>query len=106
MAGTSRILDVVRMADPKKASLETLQAMMEGAGFACEVVTDPPGTRYGMHKHYFDDFVVIVSGSMKLGTESQTWVLGPGDRIDIPANQSHWAEVLGKKPVCYLTSAG
>jgi quercetin dioxygenase-like cupin family protein len=99
------IVDVVRMMDPGTASLQSLQTMMEKSGCACEVVTDPPGTRYGMHKHYFDDFVVIVSGTMRLGTESHTWELKPGDRIDIPANTSHWAEVTGKKPVCYLTSA-
>ncbi len=98
-------MDVVRLTDPKKATLETLKAIMENSGRPCEVVTDPPGTRYGTHKHDFDDFVVIVSGKMKLGTNAQTWVLEPGDRIDIPANTSHWAEVVGKKPVCYLTSA-
>ena len=50
--------------------------------------------------------MVIVSGRMKLGTEAHTWVLEPGDRVDIPANTSHWAEITGKKPVTYLTSAG
>ncbi|MGA9119620.1 MAG: cupin domain-containing protein [Bacteroidota bacterium] len=100
------IVDVTRMMDPKKATLETLKTMLERQGLSCEVVTDPPGTKYGMHKHEFDDFVVIVSGKMKLGTDTHTWTLEPGDRVDIPANSPHWAEVLGKKPVCYITSAG
>jgi len=100
------VTDVTRMMEPKKASVEALRAMLERQGLACEVVTDPPGTKYGMHKHEFDDFVVIASGKMKLGTEMHVWTLEPGDRIDIPANTPHWAEVLGKKPVCYITSAG
>ena len=94
------------MMEPRKASLQALRALMEAEGRACEEVTDPPGTRYGMHKHPFDDFVVIVSGRMKLGTESHSWLLEPGDRVDIPANTSHWAEITGKKPATYLTSAG
>ena len=96
-------MDVVRLVEPRKATLEGLRSHMEREGRSCEVVTDAPGTRYGMHKHAFDDFVVIVSGKMKLGTDTQTWLLEPGDRIDIPANAAHWAEVVGKKPVCYLT---
>ena len=100
------VTDVTRMMEPKKASVEALRAMLERQGLGCEVVTDPPGTKYGMHKHEFDDFVVIASGKMKLGTEMHVWTLEPGDRIDIPANTPHWAEVLGKKPVCYITSAG
>lgn len=104
MAGT-RIMDVVRMMEPRKATLEQLRSAMEREGHHCETVTDTPGTRYEMHRHPFDDFVVIVSGKMKLGTPEQTWLMEPGSRIDIPANTSHWAEVVGKKPVCYLTSA-
>jgi len=102
----SLVMDVSRIMDPKKATVEALKAMLERQGLACEVVTDPPGTSYGMHKHEFDDFVVIASGKMKLGTENHVWTLEPGDRIDIPANTPHWAEVIGRKPVCYITSAG
>ena len=102
----AQIMDITRMIDPKKATLEGLRAMLEKQGHQCEVVTDPPGTKYGMHKHEFDDFVVIVSGKMKLGTGAHVWTLEPGDRVDIPANSPHWADVIGKKPVCYITSAG
>ncbi len=101
---STKQMDVVRWVEPEKATLEALRGMLEKEGHLCEVVTDAPGTRYGMHKHTFDDFVVIVSGTMKLGTDTHTWLMEPGDRIDIPANASHWAEIVGKKPVCYLTS--
>ena len=100
------IVDVVRLLNAGSATLDALRAILEREGHTCELVTDPPGTRYGMHKHDFDDFVVIVSGKMKLGTGTNTWTLEPGDRINLPANTPHWAEVLGQIPVCYLTSRG
>jgi quercetin dioxygenase-like cupin family protein len=106
MAHSPKVMDVSKLADAKKATLESLKALLESSGHACEIVTDPPGTRYGMHKHNFDDFVVVVSGKLKIGNERDTWTLEPGDKIDIPANTPHWAEILGKKPLCYLTSAG
>ena len=53
----------------------------------------------------FDDFVVIVSGAMKIGTDEHEWTLKPGDRLDIPANTHHRAEVLGKEDVRYLSAA-
>ena len=99
------LVDVVRWAGPKKPALEELKKMLRAEGLESEVYTDRPGVKYGRHKHDFDDFVMIVSGSMKIATDEHEWTLLPGDRMNIPANTSHRAEVLGKEDVRYLSAA-
>ena len=98
-------MDVVRWPGPKKPTLDELKRKLKGEGLESEIYTDRPGVKYGRHKHDFDDFVVIVEGKMKIATEGHEWTLGPGDRLDIPANTLHRAEVLGKVDVRYLSAA-
>ncbi len=98
-------MDLVRLVEPGKASMRNLTEMLRREGLESELIVDPPGTRYGRHKHEFDDFVVVVSGMMKLYTERQAWVMKPGDRLNIPARTLHWSEVLGKEEVRYLSAA-
>jgi quercetin dioxygenase-like cupin family protein len=98
-------MDIVRLMEPKKATARNLAEVLRREGLETEMNTDPPGTRYGRHKHEFDDFVVVVSGTLKLYTEKAAWILKPGDRLNIPANTLHWSEVVGREEVKYLSSA-
>ena len=66
------MMDVVRWTKPKKPTLQELQKMLEVEGLDSEVYSDAPGIKYGRHKHNFDDFIVIVSGTMKLGIDGCT----------------------------------
>jgi quercetin dioxygenase-like cupin family protein len=99
------MMDVVRWSGPKKPTLDELKLKLKGEGLESEIYADRPGVKYGRHKHDFDDFVVIVEGKMKIATDGHEWTLGPGDRLDIPANTLHRAEVLGKVDVRYLSAA-
>ncbi len=99
------MLDVVKWSMPKKPTLEELRSLLRKEGLECDLYSDPPGTKYGRHKHPFDDFIVIVSGQMKLGTDAYEWTLKPGDRLNLPANTMHWAEMVGKEEVRYLSAA-
>jgi quercetin dioxygenase-like cupin family protein len=98
-------MDVVTWKKTKRPTLEELKAMLERQGLECELFSDAPGTKYGRHRHPFDDFVVIVSGKMKIGSDEHEWTMKSGDRLDIPVNTMHWAEVLGKEEVQYLSAA-
>ncbi len=98
------MIDVIRWSKPKKPTLEELQASLRSEGLAFALFSDPPGVKYGRHKHDFDDFIVIVSGRMKLGVDGNEWIMKPGDRIDLPANTPHWAEIMGKEEVRYLSA--
>jgi quercetin dioxygenase-like cupin family protein len=99
------MMDVVRWSGPKKPTLDELKRLLQAETLESEVYADRPGVKYGRHKHDFDDFVVIVSGSMKIATDEHEWTLRPGDRLDIPANTYHRAEVIGKEDVRYLSAA-
>lgn len=99
------MIDVVHIAKSKKPTLNELKSILEREGLQCELYSDKPHTKYGRHKHDFDDFIVIVEGRMKLGTDKAEYVLKPGDRLDLPKNTVHWAEVLGKEDVKYLSAA-
>ncbi len=99
------MLDVVHISKLKKPTLEELTSILQKQGLEWEVYSDVPGTKYGRHKHDFDDFIVIVQGQMKLGTDRGEWLMKPGDRIDLPKNTVHWAEMLGRVEVKYLSAA-
>ncbi len=99
------ILDIVRWNKPRKPSLEDLQRMLHAEGLEFDLYSDSPGTKYGRHKHSFDDFIVIVSGQMKIITDAQEWTMKPGDRLNLPANTAHSAVVVGKEEVRYLSAA-
>lgn len=99
------MIDIVPWSKPTKPTLEELKAILKKEGLRCELYSDPPRMKYGRHKHDFDDFVIIVSGKMKIGTDAGVWVMNPGDRLDLPANTIHWAEVVGTSEVKYLSAA-
>ena len=99
------MMDIVRWGRPKKPTLEELRRILKSEGLESELYTDRAGVKYGRHKHDFDDFVVIVEGTMKIATDEHEWTLRPGDRLDIPANTNHRAEMIGKDDVKYLSAA-
>jgi quercetin dioxygenase-like cupin family protein len=98
------MLDIVRWTKPKKPTLEEIQQMLTAEGLEFDLFSDKPGTKYGRHKHPFDDFIVIVSGRMKLTTDTNEWVMKPGDRLTLPAGTSHSAVMLGKEEVRYISA--
>jgi quercetin dioxygenase-like cupin family protein len=99
------MMDVLRWNKPKKPTLQELQAQLRAEGQECELYSDRPGTKYGRHKHPFEDFIVIVSGKMKINTDQNEWTMKPGDRLDLPKNTFHSAEMMGKEEVQYLSAA-
>jgi quercetin dioxygenase-like cupin family protein len=99
------MMDVVRWVKTKKPTLEELKKNLDEKGIESELYSDRPGTKYGRHKHPFDDFVLVVQGKMKIMTDTGEWTLKPGDRLDIPANTIHSAEIMGKEEVKYLSAA-
>ncbi len=99
------MIDVVHITKSKKPTVDELTTILKRAGLESELYSDRAGTKYGRHKHDFDDFIVIVQGQMKIGTDHGEWLLKPGDRLDLPKNTVHWAEMVGKEEVHYLSAA-
>jgi quercetin dioxygenase-like cupin family protein len=47
----------------------------------------------------------VLSGFLQVEAAGDVYVLGPGDRLDLPAHTPHHLEVLGLAPVVYITGA-
>jgi quercetin dioxygenase-like cupin family protein len=60
-----------------------------------------------VHAHEYPEVRVIVRGRLRVGLPEtgEEIVLGPGDRLDLPANVPHWADVNGNGPVVYLSAS-
>jgi len=85
-------------------SLEALRSALMGEGWTVSEWSDPVGTVYSLHAHEYAEIRVVVSGRLRIGLpeSSEEVILGPGDRIEIPGDLPHWADVDGDEPVVYL----
>ncbi len=88
-------------------SLEALRGTLTGEGLAVSEWTDPSGTVYPVHTHEFPEVRVVVRGRLRVGLPEtgEEIVLGPGDRLDLPADVPHWADVNGDAAVVYLCAS-
>ena len=78
-----------------------------GEGLNVSEWSDPAGTVYPVHAHAYSEVRVIVRGRMRIGLPDtgEELVLNPGDRIDLPADLPHWADVDDAEPVVYLAAS-
>ncbi len=88
-------------------SLEALRSALTGEGLTVSEWADPAGTVYPVHAHEYPEVRVVVRGSLRVGLPetSEEFILAPGDRLDLPANTPHWADVQGHGPVVYLSAS-
>ncbi len=78
---------------------------LKAEGLVPYVEDDEPGHKYDAHIHPNDEVIVMVSGEITFGVGDETWVLGPGDRLDLAADTSHWAETQGSGPIRLLSAS-
>ena len=78
---------------------------LKAEGLVPYIEDDEPGHHYDSHVHPNDEVIVMVSGEITFGVGDEKWVLGPGDRLDLPANTSHWAETQGQGPIRMLAAS-
>ncbi len=98
-------MKLTRWDKPHKPNVEELKSILRSEGMTPYIWMDEPGTYYGNHSHAFDEVRWIVSGKMRYGVKDEEFVLGPGDRLDLPAGTIHWAKVEGDEPVFYLCAS-
>lgn len=88
-------------------SLEALRGALTGEGLTVSEWADPAGTVYPVHTHEYPEVRVVIRGQLRVGLPDtgEEYVLGAGDRLDLPANTPHWADVNGPGPVVYLSAS-
>lgn len=82
-----------------------LREELEGRGFRVSRYVYPPGTEFPEHTHGVDKVDAVVSGRFRVSLQGDDVVLGPGDRVEVPAGTPHTAEVVGDEPVVSLDAA-
>lgn len=98
-------MKITRWDKPQKPNLEELKKLLKEEGTTPTVWIDEPGTYYENHAHTFAEIRWVVSGKMRYGVGNEEFILGPGDRLDLPAGTVHWARVEGDEPVIYLCAS-
>ncbi len=85
-------------------SLEALRAALTGEGLQISEWVDPPGTVYSVHTHQYPEVRWVARGQLRIGLpeSGEEFVLGPGDRLEVPADTPHWVDVDPLSPVLYL----
>ena len=63
--------------------------------------SDDPGTTYPEHSHEHREVRVVLTGEMTIRAAGRSFVLSPGDRIDLDAGEAH-AACVGSAGVTYL----
>lgn len=59
-----------------------------------------PGDQYASHGHAYDKVIVVTSGSIMFGLDSGPAELVAGDRLELPADTAHDANVGPDGVVC------
>jgi len=85
-----------------KPSLDLIRGMIEEEGLRFYTWSDAPGKFYPEHIHDEDELRWIVQGKLTVGVNGKEIKLKPGDRIELPAGASHWAQVSEDGPIVYL----
>jgi len=90
---------------PRGEGAPTEKRMMralEFEGYDVLVYTYRPGTVFPEHEHAHPKCDAVVQGVLRVTAVGQTWDVGPGDRIYVPAGTRHAAEVIGTETVVSL----
>lgn len=85
-----------------KPSLDQIRGLVEEEGLRFYTWSDAPGKFYPEHAHNEDELRWIVQGSLTVGVDGKEVRLKAGDRIELPAGTSHWAQVSEDGPIVYL----
>lgn len=83
--------------------LATLRRALEREGMVTAWWSDVPGTQVPVHAHAFPETRWVLAGYMRVTAGSDAVELGPGDRLDLPADIPHTTEVIGLGQVIYVT---
>jgi quercetin dioxygenase-like cupin family protein len=96
---------VERWSEENAPDAVELRKRLEAEGYSVFQWSDSAGTRYGVHKHAEDQSHWILSGSLELTVDGESYVLNAGDRDFLPAYTNHSARVVSNEAVVYLIGA-
>jgi len=82
--------------------MSALRALLQREGKATAWWSDVPGAKSGELARHWPETRWMVSGYLRVRVGSESIDLGPGDRLDLPADTPHTTEVVGLTTAIYL----
>lgn len=83
--------------------LALVRRALEREGMATAWWSEMAGHRAPEHAHGFSETTWVLTGFLRVIAGGEVFDLGPGDRIDLPAETRYAMEVVGLSPVIYVT---
>ena len=81
----------------------TLRSLLGGEGLDATRWSNGPGDRYAAHRHSFHKVIYCVEGSITFTLpelDNRSFLMTPGDRLDLPTGVLHAALVGEQGVVC------
>ena len=79
-----------------------MMGLMESEGYEVASYAYRPSTAFSPHEHSQDKCDAVLQGILRVVVGDETFDLGPGDRLYLPAGTRHSAEVVGDATVLSL----
>jgi quercetin dioxygenase-like cupin family protein len=77
-----------------------LRERLVGEGLEPGAWSNDPGDHYRSHDHAYDKVIVVASGSITFGLVDGPVELAQGERLELPADTAHDAQVGAGGVVC------
>ena len=79
-----------------------MMGAMERDGYEVASYAYRAGTEFPVHEHAQDKCDAVLEGIFRVIVGDETYDLGPGDRLYLPAGTRHSAQVIGSETVLSL----
>jgi mannose-6-phosphate isomerase-like protein (cupin superfamily) len=79
-----------------------MMGLMESEGYEVASYAYRPSTAFSPHEHAQDKCDAVLQGVLRVVVGDETFDLGPGDRLYLPAGTRHSAQVVGATTVLSL----
>jgi quercetin dioxygenase-like cupin family protein len=79
-----------------------MMGLMESDGYEVASYAYRQGTMFPPHEHAQDKCDAVLQGVLRVTVGDETFDLGPGDRLYLPAGTRHSAQVVGAATVLSL----
>jgi quercetin dioxygenase-like cupin family protein len=79
-----------------------MMRLLESEGYEVASYAYREGTAFPVHEHPQDKCDAVLEGVLRVTVGADTYDLGPGDRLYLPAGTRHSAQVVGPKTVVSL----
>jgi quercetin dioxygenase-like cupin family protein len=94
-------LELIPWREASPPTESALRQRLQDEGFDAFCWHDDAGADYTAHAHDHDESLWLIDGDISFGIGGQTYRLGPGDRLMLPARTVHTAHA-GASGATYL----